>query len=196
MKFISALALLLLIASCGHNHLRLVKAGPKRIVKTEKSVETKSDKKDKNTEIAAQITAKPEVINSTVEVEKSNRIVIDTDIREDQVDSTDIDEEEQPKLTQEEYDSAVQAEKNARSGKNFLIASFPFLIIPGIGWIISLALFGVGALLYLRARNSRYITKRGQHFENKARKLYLAYLIMLAVVALLFITSIVLIIFF
>lgn len=187
MRLISAIAILLLVSSCAHNRIRLVKASPRQIV----NVEQKTSRSESDN-VAEELS---EVNYDIAEVSgNQNTNFVDptpyysTQLLQPQ-DST---ASETPKLSQEEFDSALRSERNAKNAKNSFIASFPALLIPGLGIILSLVFFVVGEVFYSHAKRSRYTTEEGQYQEEKARKWRLAYAVLMGISFLLAATVVIL----
>ncbi len=192
-RLISALSILLLVSSCAHNRIRFVKAAPRQIESAD-NVITAAESDQGIDEVAYELEIKQEVsaisekiISVNVDDQYSNAIA-------EPQDSTAS--ESEPKISQEAFDEAMRTEKDSRWAKISLITAFPTLLIPGVGIIVSLVLFGVGCLFYSRSTRSRFNTARGQKDEETARKWRKAYLIFLGIVALLVATSLILVFIF
>lgn len=194
MRLISALAILLLISSCAHNHLRLVKTGPRQIVKVEKKTKSKHSEKE-NEDLAVNYSENQ--LDRAFNSEEDNSIPeLEVKTFSNTLQPQDSTGSDEPKISQEAYNEAMRAERNAKGAKNSFIVAFPVLLIPVYGWLASLILFAVGSLLYWKATNARYTTAEGQYQEEKARKWRLAYAIFLGIILLIAVASIVLILFF
>jgi len=161
------------------------------VVKTEKSNIPNRQKESLKT-----LLPESRSVGSEITTEHSKTIVLADDLNDDNVlqpqDSTDSDE---PKISQEAYDEAIRAERNAKSAKKSFIAAFPTLLIPGVGILISLAVFGLGSFFYARATRARFTTSEGQFQEEQARKWRMAYLVLMGVSLLVAVTIITLILF-
>lgn len=201
MKLISALAILLLISSCAHNKIRLVRA-PKQVVTLnheDKSATPLNSDTEEELTISLNSNGFVKVVNDNITADVNPGTA--THI----IDPSFFSIMEEPELNagsylttppdttnamttmekQDMYYDAMEAEDDAKSARNVLAGSFVLLVLPFFGFFLSIIFYAVGATYYKRARTARYNTVRGMEYEESARKWNIAYGIAMAVTLLL-----------
>jgi hypothetical protein len=186
-RLISALAILLLISSCAHNRIRFVKSGPRQIVEVD----------HKNSDIfpveevhANRLPIETPPINSLEHLRDPNWQPLPPEYRTPLVQPQDTTGNENPKVTQEVYDQALDAQYSAKRASNMMVTAvalfasgfIPFL--PGVGMIVSIGFLIAGAIFLRRARRSRYSTVEGERLEERAGLFQIIYLVLSAIVVL------------
>lgn len=186
MKTVFALFLLILVTSCAHNKIRLVKQPKHQIVKVE-PIESQSND-------VAEIEEAPEVQEPQNVAFTQNTSQEET-VAEGLEDEDEYEEEEEEEISSASNwnapaptDSTKQvvvdvkqlnketeariSEDDAKMAKNLMIGAFvsvPFAIIGGLGLLASIVFFIAGSIMLKRANKYRYTTVDGTRYMKNAK---------------------------
>jgi len=200
MRYIYFLLFAVLVTSCAHNRLRLVKVHKKDRTETvaqHESEKRRSYKKEKEREIV--VVTEEEIATRTVlesqpeEVQpetKSATVTFDK-IEEQEIVSEVEDEVENEPSKGRKLQEALAAEDVARKAKNSFIWAIVMLFTIFIPFVplFSLIPFVVGSIQLWRSSRYDYITLEGEKHEKTARTIQIIYgviflLLILAILAL------------
>ncbi|GAB5416952.1 MAG: hypothetical protein Crog4KO_18190 [Crocinitomicaceae bacterium] len=190
MRYVYLFLILVLMSSCAHNNLRLRKVDKRDNVEVaqENPREKRTTKEDKRPKV---ISVSEEEVASIVVEEKTEEVIASTPLEVKALDAegADLIALEETPVTEQDVEpskaymlqEAIRAEKNAKSARNLMLASFISVIIP-IFSPFSLIFFTIGSIYLFLSNRSNYITPKGDQIARTALIMQIVYAVLLVIV--------------
>ena len=187
MRIILTLSLLITISSCANNGIRFVRTVTSQTDEVHKETQIKKKPIKNNLLHSTQDEfIDPEAQNATNNVSNAPEIITEQHLSHSTLESpSPIEIDDEPELSQEALDEAFLNERKAKHARNSFIFSFVTLIVPYLGFLVSLIFFIIGWIFLRQASKARFITKRGEKIESTARILWIIYMALIALITIL-----------